>query len=265
MIVDRVGVRLDGLKAVVLLAGLAGFGLAQAAANVAIDNILVSKTSGVTNVQIWPGCRMRYVDHTPVVAGLELRIRVRTDGECAELLEGVSTEVYLPLGRRLAGVSEVRFDALGNGDTFITLQFDSPQQFDVRQHTIGWIEVFVDTTVDTDVLPADVPPPLDLEPEVAEPPPALVREAERPSAPARRWSPTRRQVAPSRTGEFVVQLGVFESIDRAVAENTSLVLEGISIVPGLIDPYAYSDVADVRFLVVATLDADAYRVAAEES
>lgn len=190
-------------------------GAAVGAPNMALDNILVSKTNGVTNVQIWPACRMRYIDHLPTGAGMELRIRVRTDGECSELLDAVSTEIYLPLGRRLGNVSDIRFDVLGSGDTYITLRFNTPQQFNVRQHTIGWIEVFVDTTIDSQSLPANVLPPLNQPPARVERPPTVVRESvPRPSSRPRR-EPTRRQVAPSQTGEFVVQLGVFESVEVA--------------------------------------------------
>lgn len=55
-----------------------------------------------------------------------------------------------------------------------------------------------------------------------------------------------------------VSVGVRASLDRAVAENTSLVLDGVSIVPGLIDLDLYAASADVIFLVVATLDDDAF-------
>ena len=44
-----------------------------------------------------------------------------------------------------------------------------------------------------------------------------------------------------------VSVGVRGSLDRAVAENTSLVLDGVSIVPGLIDLEAYAESADVVF------------------
>ena len=49
-------------------------------------------------------------------------------------------------------------------------------------------------------------------------------------------------------------------MDRAVLENASLVLDGVSIVPGLIDLESYSKKADVFFLVVATLDDEAYQI-----
>ena len=57
----------------------------------------------------------------------------------------------------------------------------------------------------------------------------------------------------------VVSLGVRAMIDRAIEENASLVLDGVSLVPGLIDLSVYSDLAHIFFLVVARLDEDAFR------
>jgi 2-phosphoglycerate kinase len=56
-----------------------------------------------------------------------------------------------------------------------------------------------------------------------------------------------------------VSVGVRAMLDRAVAENASQILDGVSIVPGLIDLDAYADTAHVIFLVVATLDEKAFR------
>ena len=56
-----------------------------------------------------------------------------------------------------------------------------------------------------------------------------------------------------------VSVGVRAMLDRAVAENASQILDGVSIVPGLIDLEPYRDTADVIFLVVATLDEKAFR------
>jgi len=56
-----------------------------------------------------------------------------------------------------------------------------------------------------------------------------------------------------------VSVGVRASMDRAIAENTSLVLDGVAILPGLLDLRAYAELADVFFLVVATLDEEAFR------
>jgi 2-phosphoglycerate kinase len=55
-----------------------------------------------------------------------------------------------------------------------------------------------------------------------------------------------------------VSVGLRASMDRAVSENASVVIDGVSIVPGSIDLDAYAEIADVIFLVVATLDEDAF-------
>ena len=56
-----------------------------------------------------------------------------------------------------------------------------------------------------------------------------------------------------------VSVGIRASMDRAVSENASMVIDGVAIVPGVLDLAAYSEAADVIFLVVATLDEDAFR------
>lgn len=68
-------------------------------------------------------------------------------------------------------------------------------------------------------------------------------------------SPEQEDVVQAFTAQAsTVSVGVRGSLDRAVAENTSLVLDGVSIVPGLIDLDAYAGSADVVFLMVSTLD-----------
>jgi 2-phosphoglycerate kinase len=55
-----------------------------------------------------------------------------------------------------------------------------------------------------------------------------------------------------------VSVGVRASIERAIAENASTVIDGVALFPGAIDLAAYKERADVIFLVVATLDRDAF-------
>lgn len=62
----------------------------------------------------------------------------------------------------------------------------------------------------------------------------------------------------------IVSVGVRAMLDRAVAENTSMILDGISIVPGLLDLAKYRETAHVIFLVVATLDVAAFRARFEQ-
>lgn len=56
-----------------------------------------------------------------------------------------------------------------------------------------------------------------------------------------------------------VTVGVRAMIDRAVAENTSMIVDGVSILPGLIDPEQWAGEAHLIFLVVATLDEEEFR------
>ena len=56
-----------------------------------------------------------------------------------------------------------------------------------------------------------------------------------------------------------VAVGVRAMLDRAVAENASLVLDGVSLLPGRLGLGAYADTAHVIFLVVATFDVEAWR------
>jgi 2-phosphoglycerate kinase len=61
-----------------------------------------------------------------------------------------------------------------------------------------------------------------------------------------------------RTMAATVSVGVRAMIDRAVAENASLIIDGVSLVPGLLDAASYQDRAHVIFLIVATLDPEAF-------
>ena len=55
-----------------------------------------------------------------------------------------------------------------------------------------------------------------------------------------------------------VSVGVRASIDRAIAENASMVLDGVSLAPGLIDIDAYAGRADLVFLIVSALDEESF-------
>jgi 2-phosphoglycerate kinase len=56
-----------------------------------------------------------------------------------------------------------------------------------------------------------------------------------------------------------VTVGVRAMIERAIEENTSMIMEGVSIVPGLVDPGRHAAGAHVIFLAVSTLERDAFR------
>lgn len=61
-----------------------------------------------------------------------------------------------------------------------------------------------------------------------------------------------------------VCVGVRAMIERSIAENSHMILDGVSIVPGLIDPERYAGDAHLIFLAVATLDPVAYQARFEK-
>jgi len=56
-----------------------------------------------------------------------------------------------------------------------------------------------------------------------------------------------------------VSVGVRAIMDRAIEENANLIVDGVSLVPGLINVDAYRDRAHIFFLLVARLDEQAFR------
>lgn len=62
----------------------------------------------------------------------------------------------------------------------------------------------------------------------------------------------------------IVTVGVRAMLDRAVSENSNLILDGVSIVPGLLDLAPYRETAHVISMVVATLDPAAFRARFEQ-
>lgn len=55
-----------------------------------------------------------------------------------------------------------------------------------------------------------------------------------------------------------IAVGVHALLDRAVEENTSMIIEGVNLVPGLIDADRYAQSAHTISLVIATLDRARY-------
>jgi 2-phosphoglycerate kinase len=93
--------------------------------------------------------------------------------------------------------------------------------------------------------------------------PALAPAIHGSSYDAHRSLPSERNSADPVIGGFreqaaTVAVGIRASMERAVNENASLVMDGVSLVPGLIDLDSFSETADVIFLVVGTLDEEAF-------
>ncbi|MFT5441600.1 MAG: 2-phosphoglycerate kinase [Myxococcota bacterium] len=57
----------------------------------------------------------------------------------------------------------------------------------------------------------------------------------------------------------IVSVGVRGMIERAIDESTSMILDGVSLVPGMIDLNAYAEKAHIIYLVVARMDEGSFR------
>ena len=62
-----------------------------------------------------------------------------------------------------------------------------------------------------------------------------------------------------RTQAETVAVGVRAMIDRAIEENENLIVDGVSLMPGALNLSEYRERAEVLFLTVATLDAEAFK------
>jgi len=65
-------------------------------------------------------------------------------------------------------------------------------------------------------------------------------------------------IAGLRAQSATVSVGIRASLDRAIEENASMVMDGVALVPGMLDLDAYRDRAEVIVLVVALVDEGAF-------
>ena len=213
-----------GRTAACALALLAGCAWSPARAADPLGNIVVSRQQDLASVRILTACRTTYESHTPADAGVELRVTVRPDAECAAQDVG-GTRTYRPAGRELGQIEEVQVDVAPDGTWHLTLRFAIPVRYAVRPHPAGWLEVDVDLSDSATPVAASRPPPIP-EPAVA------TRSTAAPAA--RRQSGRVGQATPLFGSEvpveetYVVQLGVFAAADQAEAALAAADVSGFA-------------------------------------
>jgi 2-phosphoglycerate kinase len=65
-------------------------------------------------------------------------------------------------------------------------------------------------------------------------------------------------IAGLRAQSATVSVGIRASLDRAISENASMVMDGVALVPGMLDLEPYRERADVIFLAVALVEDEAF-------
>ena len=126
----------------------------EVAAAVPIEHIRLSRIASVTTTEIELGCAMRYLDHSPSRGGVELRVRLSLGYDCQHALRGVLSSLHRPQGGNMAYLTDVEFDAVTARQATITLRFERPVTFDVRQTAN---EYLLTVTVDARTAPAPAP------------------------------------------------------------------------------------------------------------
>lgn len=205
--------RLSALTVCVSAVTLLGWRLSSAETmGSALENILVSKQGSEAIVRILPRCNMRYLIHSPPKGGSALRIRMSMSSECDSLLQEVISETYDASGRHLADIDNVVFDAVNRRAANITITMSEPHEFEVEQGNNGWIEIRIETGREASELAGTVPDPLPPRP-VAELDSGGVGATFRGSS---NRGPSRLKTWTPEPERFVVQLGVFATIDTAL-------------------------------------------------
>lgn len=159
------------------------------AADRAIEDVRGSRSDERVSAEIALGCPMRYLDHSPRGGGLVVRVRLELTPECEREFGGVHSEMFRPRGGYMGAFDVVEFDTAGLGEASVTVRFQRPVGFEVRQGALlNVLELLVDTTANVWLGPksnsapsrvaaarAEPTPPAAAEPapEVPPPPPAL--------------------------------------------------------------------------------------------
>jgi tetratricopeptide (TPR) repeat protein len=123
-------------RVVCFIAGAAALGAAPGAlgAGRLVDDIQVSKRGEQVSITVELACPMRFASDARTQEGMQVEIRVKPLEACSQFgISDISSEVYRPVGGRLAQLSEVEYESLGLGDNLLIFHFDQPVDYRVAQ------------------------------------------------------------------------------------------------------------------------------------
>lgn len=101
-----------------------------------VDNILISRSGKTSTVQIALSCPMRLESSRATEGGTVVEIHLGPLDECRDLEnDGSASEAYRPAGGSLANLTQVEYDSLGVGQSFVVLHFDQVVDYQVAQST----------------------------------------------------------------------------------------------------------------------------------
>jgi len=182
---------------VVALVAVGSVTFTEVAAAAPIDHIRISQNDSLTTTEIELGCAMRYLGHSPMRGGAEVRVRLALGFDCHLELRGARHTLHQPRGRNAAYLTEIEFDVVTSNQVTITIRFERPIAVDVRQTSN---EYLLTVTTDASVAPAISLP---------QTPPAVVAGRSTNTGRLRNETPARliQRANPSQGDMFVIRLG----------------------------------------------------------
>lgn len=100
-----------------------------------VEDVKISRTATVAEIVVELACPMRRLAEAHTDAGALVEIRVAPFETCRQLGlgSGIASEAYRPVGGQIANLTQVEYESLGLGDSFLFFRFDRPMSYRVTQ------------------------------------------------------------------------------------------------------------------------------------
>ena len=99
-----------------------------------VEDIQVSKRGEQATITVELACPMRFASDARTPEGMLIEIRVKPLEACSQFgISDITSEVYRPVGGRLALLSEIEYESLGLGENLLIFHFDQPVDYRVAQ------------------------------------------------------------------------------------------------------------------------------------
>ena len=178
-----------------------------------VEDVQVSRTDGHAQIVIDLACPMRFLADVPTQAGAIVEVRVAPFDSCRQLGlgSGIASEAYRPLGGQLANLTEIEYESLGLGDSFLFVRFDRPVTYRISQR--GDLRQII-----FDVNPDDRPSLTD---DTEQGPAQLATIDEQPAASIGNRTPlAARSRSPQTTADFILNLiSTREPVSQTVIDS----------------------------------------------
>ena len=99
----------------------------------AIEDVHMSRQAEIATAEVIMGCGMRYVGHQPKEAGIELRISLGLEPDCARVISSLHSELRYPRGGDMGAIGDVEFSRTTPDRATLIFHFQVPVRFNIKQ------------------------------------------------------------------------------------------------------------------------------------